>query len=244
MSEEKQRFQEHLDRVSRSFAFCIRELSEPFRQEVSLAYLLFRILDTIEDTQWESLSKQRAAFRVFNDFLLRPPSADQVSDWLDKFPAGVSKSDAFLLGDSAWVFEKYWGLSDEIRRVLEKHLQNALRGMRHFVVRAKNGKEISNLKELNSYCFFVAGVIGEYLSDKYAVHVKGYDWQKHRRESYHFGLFLQKINILKDQLGDQKEGRLFVYDRKEVLKSLSDHAEHALKYILSLPQPRDSYALF
>jgi phytoene/squalene synthetase len=244
MNAEKQRYQAHLDRVSRSFAFCIRELSEPFRQEVSLAYLLFRLLDTIEDADWKNFQKQRASFSAFDEFLTKAPSHEQLKFWIQGFPSGISKTDAQLLEDAAWVFERYWALNIKVRTVLQKHLQNALRGMQHFVLRFKNGKEISTLKELNSYCFFVAGVIGEYLSENYAIHVESYDWKKYRRESYHFGLFLQKINILKDQMDDQKEGRVFVHDRREVLKSLNEHAHYALEYILSLPGPRDSYALF
>ena len=47
-------YQTHLDRVSRSFAFCIKKLESPLRQWVSLAYLLCRVLDTVEDSIWES----------------------------------------------------------------------------------------------------------------------------------------------------------------------------------------------
>ena len=43
-------YQTHLDRVSRSFAFCIKKLESPLRQWVSLAYLLCRVLDTVEDS--------------------------------------------------------------------------------------------------------------------------------------------------------------------------------------------------
>ena len=42
-------YQHWLDVVSRSFALCIPQLDAPFRDHVALAYLLFRVLDTVED---------------------------------------------------------------------------------------------------------------------------------------------------------------------------------------------------
>ena len=42
-------YQHWLDVVSRSFALCIPQLEPPFRDHVGLAYLLFRVLDTVED---------------------------------------------------------------------------------------------------------------------------------------------------------------------------------------------------
>ena len=45
-------YQPHLDRVSRSFAFCIARLEGEMREWVSLSYLLCRLLDTVEDAPW------------------------------------------------------------------------------------------------------------------------------------------------------------------------------------------------
>ncbi len=47
-----------LDRVSRTFALTIRMLKEPFRTYASTAYLLCRIVDTVEDC--ESLTTESA----------------------------------------------------------------------------------------------------------------------------------------------------------------------------------------
>jgi phytoene/squalene synthetase len=38
-----------LQRTSRTFGLAIPRLSEPTRTEVTIAYLLFRIADTLED---------------------------------------------------------------------------------------------------------------------------------------------------------------------------------------------------
>jgi farnesyl-diphosphate farnesyltransferase len=65
-----------LTATSRTFALSIPVLPEPTRQEVTIAYLLFRIADTLEDaTQWSVERKERelSAFRK----LMVEPSPDE-----------------------------------------------------------------------------------------------------------------------------------------------------------------------
>jgi hypothetical protein len=50
--------------------------------------------------------------------------------------------------------------------------------------------------------------------------------------------------LLKDQLGDDDEGRQFVFNRMEILNSLDHHAKCALSYILSLPTELKKYRQF
>src|SRR5579859_5156289 len=42
---------EHLERTSRTFALTIPLLDEPLRRQVTIAYLLFRIADSLEDAE-------------------------------------------------------------------------------------------------------------------------------------------------------------------------------------------------
>lgn len=62
--------------------------------------------------------------------------------------------------------------------------------------------------------------------------------------AYRFGLFLQKVNILKDQAEDEAAGRFLVPDRREILASLRADAEGALAYLTSLPQAERGYRIF
>ncbi len=65
MLKEAEFYQTHLDRVSRSFAFCIRQLPDPLRGWVGLSYLLCRILDTIEDSPCPP-SRSRAKYLLYS----------------------------------------------------------------------------------------------------------------------------------------------------------------------------------
>ena len=62
--------------------------------------------------------------------------------------------------------------------------------------------------------------------------------------AYRFGLFLQKVNILKDQPEDEAAHRFFVPDRGQILASLRADADGALSYLTSLPQRERGYRIF
>ena len=69
-------FQDLLVKTSRTFALSIPYLPEPIRQQVTLAYLIFRIAETFEDAaSWP----QEQRIQALNDFgrLLGYPQPDE-----------------------------------------------------------------------------------------------------------------------------------------------------------------------
>jgi phytoene/squalene synthetase len=62
--------------------------------------------------------------------------------------------------------------------------------------------------------------------------------------AYHFGVFLQKVNILKDQPEDETAGRFLVPDRRELLASLRPHADGALAYLQALSHADRGFRVF
>src|SRR4051812_19237769 len=108
-------YQIHLDRVSRSFAFCIRKLDLPFRQWVSLSYLLCRALDTIEDTVWDDLRSRDVQFSEFEKFIEVLPSRPAVNQWCARFPAAVNQGERKLLEDAYLLFEDLHELPGQVR---------------------------------------------------------------------------------------------------------------------------------
>jgi phytoene/squalene synthetase len=94
-----------------------------------------------------------------------------------------------------------------------------------------------DLEDVSRYCCFVAGVVGEMLTQLWAC--GGDDVAPPIPLAYHFGLFLQKVNILKDQAEDEAAGRFLVPDRLGLLASLSGDASGALAYLQTLPPHRD-----
>jgi hypothetical protein len=234
-------YQQHLDRVSRSFAFCIARLEGDLRLWVSMSYLLCRILDTVEDAAWTDLAMKQRAFAQFQDFMQTPPSAT-VNAWAASFPAGLPESEILLLQDAFLIFTDFHALPDFAASKIRRGVLNMARGMIHF----STGGELrlKTLAEVNQYCFFVAGVVGEILTDLLKEKTALQTPKNIYVLAHHFGLFLQKINLLKDQAGDEKEGRYLVPSRPELLKSLSADARGALEYLQTIPLTAKGYRLF
>ena len=86
-------YQHWLDVVSRSFALCIPQLDEPFRDHVGLAYLLFRVLDTVEDAPFREQATQQRQFERFRAFLRTMPARPVVDAFVDTFPVGLPEGE-------------------------------------------------------------------------------------------------------------------------------------------------------
>ena len=239
-------YQQHLDRVSRSFAFCIARLEGDFRGWVGLSYLLCRILDTVEDALWPDTAGREQAFLCFEKFLLEGAPYAEVQAWAGRFPH-VPAGERELLLDSARIFADLHALPCGVRDKIRAPVLNMYRGMRHFSRGQKPGQAIRlhSLSEVNQYCFFVAGLVGDLLTELVAERWPSMPVNRRTYvDAHHFGLFLQKVNLLKDQAEDEREGRFLVPSRPELLASLRKDAEGALRYLQSLPIAEKGFRLF
>ena len=241
---EKLSYKDHLSRVSRSFAFCIEELKEPLRHWIGLSYLLCRLVDTVEDAPWTDKSAQLNSYDQLLQFLQNNHVTDgEVREWTSAFPQNLPDGELLLLKEAPALLADFHALDEKPREYLSRTVLSMLRGMRHFSQAPE--LRLRNLQEVNEYCFFVAGVIGELLTDLMALcqpHLQVSS--KQYLNSFHFGLFLQKVNVLKDQRGDEVEGRFLVYSREEILGTLRENAEHAFAYIESIPAELQEYRVF
>lgn len=239
-------YQNHLNRVSRSFAFCIARLDGDLRDWVALSYLLFRILDTVEDAPWDSKEEQTKAFQRFRVFLANGCTSPEVEEWLASFPE-IPAEEKELLRETHRCLSDLHELPPAVRGQIIRQMGNMEKGMRHFLGKSLAGGRLrlTSVSEVNQYCFFVAGLVGELLTDLFAQHSP--HWPRPQglyQDAAHFGLFLQKINLLKDQKEDEAVGRFLVPNRKELLASLAADAEGAIRYLQSLPVAEKGFRLF
>lgn len=235
-------YQEHLDRVSRSFAFCIQQLPSPLRDWVGLSYLLCRVVDTIEDAPWNDGNLQRSAFQCFDESLER---ASQVEGLLalNSSLSGISDGERDLLKVAPALMRDYHQLPASVHEVLHDAIQSMSLGMQHFS--DHRPLRLKNLSEVNQYCFFVAGVVGELLANLLAQFQPDFQITQDRLLSaHHFGLFLQKVNLLKDQVEDEQVGRYLVPDRQKVEDSAGLNAAKALEFLKSIPTDQLEFRRF
>lgn len=239
-------YQDHLDRVSRSFAFCIRQLPDPLRGWIALSYLTCRILDTIEDSPWASRAEQMDAFRIFDEALADSAKVASVKVLVERIPQSIDEGELKLMGDVEAVFQDIHALPAPVKQIVRDLVGSMSSGMQHFCLANPDGVlRLKNLNEVNAYCFFVAGVVGELLAKLLAKFDSSFELsQLSILRAHHFGLFLQKVNLLKDQVGDEKVGRHLIPSRTVVEDSARENAENAFRFLEELPPAQSEFRRF
>jgi phytoene/squalene synthetase len=233
--------QRRLEEVSRSFALCIPQLAPPFRDQVALAYLLFRLLDTVEDAPFADRGLQQRQFERMRGFLREMPGPAGVSAFVSDFPPQLTKGERALLDDTGALLEIAYAQSDRVRGVMFDAIDRMAVGMAAYA-RRPAPLRLVDVEDVSRYCCFVAGLVGEMLTRLWGLGrgepAPGF------RLAYHFGLFLQKVNILKDQQEDEAAGRFFIPDRRALLASLRSDARGALGYLQAIPKDERGYRTF
>jgi len=204
-----------LEKTSRTFALSIPVLPEPTRREVTIAYLLFRIADTFEDASHWSPEDRIAALADFKALLhaeARPRAEALAKDWVARdvaHHAGYRE----LMAQTPFVLDAFFALSPRAIPPIRAHVARSADGMASIVARTLGGSlTLHSLQELKDYCYLVAGIVGEMLSELFLLDrenlapVGAYL----RERAATFGEALQLVNILKDSAGDAKEGRRYL----------------------------------
>lgn len=209
-------FHDLLVKTSRTFALSIPVLEGPARREVTIAYLLFRIADILEDASSWPASRRVEALETFARLVRSPgaaATAAATAAWLAERP---SEHPGYLelLAAAPEVLAAARALNPVSREVLEDHTVRTCLGMARFVA-AADGRghfELRDAAALRRYCYAVAGIVGELLTELFLIHDPGLRRVESflRRRAASFGEGLQLVNILKDSSGDAAEGRRFV----------------------------------
>jgi farnesyl-diphosphate farnesyltransferase len=195
-----------LQHVSRTFALVIPLLPEELRPVVGNAYLLCRVTDTIEDDPALPLSEKTRLFGKFMSVLRGAVPPDDFSDDLyPKLASGTPEGEKGLIRNLDAVIRDTFRFSPEDQENLLECVAIMSRGMRHFQELAGR-KCLSALRDLNDYCYYVAGVVGEMLTRLFCAHSGAIRARKTKLEacSVSFGQGLQMVNILKDVWKDLK----------------------------------------
>ncbi len=243
-----------LEKTSRTFALSIPLLPEPTRREVMIAYLLFRIADTFEDSSSWPRESRIQALEQFCELLLQadaPADPGLTSKWTAEarrlaayWAAETPVSDdgyRELLEDTPHVLDDYAGLNPEARALVCRHTVRTARGMAGFVSDTDDeGRlQLQSLADLRGYCYVVAGIVGEMLTELFLLGRPSLAETGPflRERSRAFGEGLQLVNILKDSATDIREGRAYIpagVDRSEVFSVARRDLETASEYTLAL----------
>ncbi|MCX6771627.1 MAG: squalene/phytoene synthase family protein [Candidatus Micrarchaeota archaeon] len=196
-----------LPNVSRSFALCIRILPAPLNRQMMLSYLVFRVIDTVEDSS-APLAAKKMMFAEFLSLLSRGGANDAASGaCARKMLARLDYTyEMELLEALPSLVRAYFSLPSGARRAISKRARVMARGMCEF-----QKKPIETFADQDRYSYYVAGVIGHLFND--LLEFNGIITSRLKRQlsryAQKFGLALQKVNILRDIADDIASHRYY-----------------------------------
>lgn len=194
--------------VSRTFALTIPQLPPALRRVVTNAYLLCRIADTIEDDPAIPPAQKERFHRWYVEALTSGEDESAFARALSQqLSDTTSPEEMALVRQADRVIRVCRGFNDANRQVLCSRITVMCRGMPRFQ-HENRPHGLHNLAAMDQYCYYVAGVVGQMLTELFCNHSS--DVARVRDPlfdlSASFGQGLQMTNILKDVWEDHERG--------------------------------------
>lgn len=199
---------EMLEGVSRTFALTIPQLPAALCRVVSNAYLLCRIVDTIEDEPALTGARKNYFCEQFLRTLNVPRNAETFSRQLcASLSSQTPPAEHELIRNVPRVLRITRSFSEPQREALQRCVSAMAKGMGQFQLRGEM-RGLQSLEDLDQYCYYVAGVVGQMLTNLFCLHSP--EIAQNRKAlmalAVSFGQGLQMTNILKDVWEDYQRG--------------------------------------
>jgi farnesyl-diphosphate farnesyltransferase len=197
-----------LPHVSRTFALTIPQLPPRLKVAVTNAYLLCRIADTIEDEPALSPADTLALLERFQGVVGgRGDAATLAGEVAKRLSGRTLETERDLIVNMARVVHVTASLSPLQRSAIQRCVDLMCYGMPRFQS-ATSLEGLSRRADLDEYCYYVAGVVGDMLTELFCEYSP--DIAKNRaqlsRLAVSFAQGLQMTNILKDVWEDRSRG--------------------------------------
>jgi farnesyl-diphosphate farnesyltransferase len=238
---------QHLQGVSRTYAILIPMLPGGLADAVGVAYLLMRIVDTLEDDPRLSPS-ERLRYLSLLEAALDADAGCVPGRTLHGL--GVSKDERELMHAAPEVFARVDALDPEYRAPVCACARAMSAGVRRLIVRsAERGlpyPAVRDAAELREYCYYMAGVVGEMLCAVMAHFLRLPALLRLQDVAGELGIGLQLVNILKDARQDSQQGRRYLplaaggaTAHAEIYKAVLQEARQSLRrgieFVVALP---------
>jgi farnesyl-diphosphate farnesyltransferase len=202
-------YQDHiLPHVSRTFALTIPQLPAGLRTAVTCAYLLCRIADTIEDEPALSPPETLAFLQRFSAVLAGHGDARQLAREIEaRLSDRTLATERELVCNMERVLGVLASLNTAQRAAIQRCVELMCQGMPRFQFSASL-KGLARSTDLDDYCYYVAGVVGEMLTDLFCDYSPQIARQRPALSAIaaSFAQGLQMTNILKDVWEDRSRG--------------------------------------
>lgn len=196
-----------LPHVSRTFALTIPQLPPRLRVAVCNAYLVCRIADTIEDEPGLSAAETREYLERFTAVVSgREPALPLAHELARRLSDRTLRAERDLVCNMERVTRVTAALGEQ-RAAIERCTALMCHGMHHFQQTASL-RGLARTSDLDSYCYYVAGVVGEMLTELFCGYSPAVASQRAALSelSVSFAEGLQLTNIIKDFWEDRSRG--------------------------------------
>jgi farnesyl-diphosphate farnesyltransferase len=256
-------YQDHiLPHVSRTFALTIPQLPLGLRTAVTCAYLLCRIADTIEDEPALSPPETLAFLQRFSAILTgHGDGAALAREIALRLSDRTLPTERDLVINMERVLSVMGRLNGPQRSAIQRCVELMCFGMPRFQFTA-SPKGLARSSDLDDYCYYVAGVVGEMLTELFCDYSPEIARQRPAlsAKAASFAQGLQMTNILKDVWEDRSRGACWlpqeVFSRhgvdlaevssepfdprfgagfRELIGTAHAHLRNALDYTLLIP---------
>ena len=265
-----------LPKVSRTFALNISVLSGELHRSILAAYLFCRTVDTVEDAaKLDPTIKVRLLTEFSKLIENRNYRKTNLEKWVEEcVEVDGTPNDLDLLQQVPRVFNVFDSLPKNHQEQIIPSVSKMAKGMSYFQNRFQFGEitPLENINDLEEYCYFVAGVVGEMLCNLFfqkLTYISEDARDIMRQNAVSFGLGLQMTNISKDIIADRNRGWSYIprsiisekgltieefhsgasIDKNlQILEGLlgktTGHLNDALKFTLAIPRTEISLRLF
>ena len=246
-----------LRNVSRTFAISIEQLPAGLSKAVTIAYLLFRVSDCLEDTDELERDRKAELLRLWAKVLDGNTPVASLTEAVAHLDS--NDPEVYVAQHADQLLDALYKLPKSNQETITYHVHETSLGMARW---QEHGPFVETEEEMDDYMFEVAGRVGYLLTDLFGWHSPFIRKQedKLRPLAREFGLALQTVNIIRGMRKDYERGWVFIprsfyeplgltrdslfaqenqVQALEVIARLADKAEshlrNGLQYIINIP---------
>ena len=205
-----------LPKVSRTFAPTIQKLPRPLVLQLTVAYLLCRIADTIEDSAILTIKQKQKLLGYYADLVVKEDAPDTLQTFMKQIDALPQEgADDELLHQVPLILEVYYTFPKNVRTGISTWVVEMVSGMRTYVQSKYSSSKnfLKTFNDLDDYIYYVAGTVGNLVTtlfSLYSKHITRTIAQQLKKYSESFGKGLQLVNIIRDMPDDWKNNRSYM----------------------------------
>ena len=193
--------------ASRTFAIGIEQLPGALCDAGTVAYLLLRVSDYLEDNEDMPAGKKIILLELWARILNGEAHSTELTSQIQE--ADTSNPDAVVAQHAADILTQLSTLPGEVQEIIVQHVIHSTHGMARWVER---GPQMNDETDMDDYMFEVAGRVGYLLTHLFAwysisIRYKKDDLLPLARE---FGLALQTVNVIRGLRKDYERGWVYI----------------------------------